>query len=333
MQYTLSQLAAIVSGELDGPAGLFIDHPAPLEEAGPGAITYAGNKLLEAARSSAAGVVLVPAGAPDLGRPVIRVANPRLAFIKVLAAFDPTPAAPVGVHPTAVVGATATLGDGVSIQARVVVEEGARIGDRVVLMPGVFVGCNAVIGDDTLIHPNVTVGARCQLGKRVIIQPGAVIGADGAGYEWDGEQHIKIPHIGIVVVEDDVEIGATTCIDRSTMGATRIGRGTKIDNQVQIAHNCTIGKHCLISGQTGLAGSTILGNRVMFAGRSGAAGHLTIGDGSVVMATAVVTKDLAPGSVVSGYPARPHREQLRLEAALRKVPDLLKTVGALQKGQ
>ena len=331
MHYTLSQLAAIVGGELADPVELVIDRPAPLEVAGPGSITYAGEKLLEAARNSAAGVVLVPAGAPDLGRPVIRVANPRLAFIKVLQAFDPTPAAPVGVHPTAVVGATATLGEGVSIGARVVVEEGARIGDRVILMPGVFVGRDAVIGDDVLIHPNVTVSARCQIGSRVIIQPGAVIGSDGFGYEWDGQQHVKIPHIGIVVVEDDVEIGAGTCIDRSTMDVARIGRGTKIDNLAHIGHNATIGEDCLLCGQIGLAGSTTIGNRVSMGGKSAAAGHLTIGDGCVVMGSGMVTKDVAPGTVVSGFPAQPHRDQLRLESALRKVPELLKTVAALTR--
>lgn len=332
MAYTLAQLAAIVGGDLQGPADQIISGAAPLEAAGPAAVAYAEKKFLEQARTSPAGVVLVPAGAPDLGRPVIRVANPRLAFVKVLQAFDPTPAAPAGIHPTAVVAAAAVIGAGVSIQARVVVDEGARIGDRVVLMPGVYVGRDAVIGADSLIHPNVTVGARVQIGQRCIAQAGAIIGSDGFGYEWDGERHVKIPHIGTVVLEDEVEIGAATCIDRGTSGVTRIRRGAKIDNLVQIGHNCDIGEHSILCGQTGLSGSTVVGRRAIFGGRAGSTGHVSVGEGTIVMGNAVVTKDWESGRVLSGYPAAPHREQLRLEAQLRKVPDLIKAVAELKQG-
>lgn len=328
----LDEIARLVGGKLDGPPDLVITGAAPVDQAGPGDITFAAEKrYFEAARTSAAACVIVPEDAPELERPTIRVASPRLAWAQVLEALAPKPQHPVGIHESAVVAEDARIGKNVSIQANVEVGPRAVIGDGVVLCPGVFVGADCVIGDGSLLYPNVTVMDRVTIGKSVIIHAGAVIGSDGFGYVTVNGTHRKVPHIGTVLIEDNVEIGANVTVDRGVCGATRIGRGTKIDNLVQIGHNVEIGEDCLVVAMSGIAGSARIGNRVTLAGQSGVAGHLTVGDGCVVAARGVVARDLAPNSFVSGFPARPHRENMRVIAATHKLPEALESLAALKR--
>jgi len=328
----LGEIARLVGGELHGPAELEITGAATVDRAGPQEITFAAEKrYLELARSSKAGCIIVAKDAPQLERPTLRVQNPRHAWATVLEALAPKREYPAGVHPSAAVAPDAKIGKDVCIQANVVIGEGSVIGDRVVLCPGVVIGAGCVIGDDSFLHPRVTVMDRVQIGKRVIIHPGAVIGSDGFGYVTINGKHRKVPHIGTVVIEDDVEIGANTTVDRGVCGATRIGRGTKIDNLVQVGHNVEIGEDCLVVAMAGLAGSAIVGDRVTIAGQAGVAGHLTVGDDSVIAARGLVARDLPPKSFVSGFPARPHRENMRVIAATQKLPEALESLSELSR--
>ena len=328
----LGEIARLVGGELHGPSDLEITGAATVDKAGPDEITFAAEKrYLDLARSSRAGCIIVPMDAPELDAPTLRVANPRLAWAMVLEALAPKKEEPAGVHETAVIGKGVTLGKNVSIQAYVVVGDGTVIGDGAVLCPGVVVGRDCVIGEGSYLHPRVTVLDRVQIGKRVIIHPGAVIGSDGFGYVTVGGKHRKVPHIGTVVIEDDVEIGANTTVDRGVCGATRIGRGTKIDNLVQVGHNVEVGEDCLIVSMAGIAGSSRLEDRVTLAGQSGVAGHLTVGHDSVVAARGLVARDLPPRSFVSGFPARPHRENMRVIAATQKLPEALEHLSQLRR--
>jgi UDP-3-O-[3-hydroxymyristoyl] glucosamine N-acyltransferase len=211
------------------------------------------------------------------------------------------------------------------------VEEGAVVGARTVLSAGVFVGRQAVIGEECYLHPNATVLERCRIGSRCILQAGAVIGSDGFGYVWDGQRHLKIPQLGIVRIEDDVEVGANTAIDRATLGETVIGRGTRIDNLVQIGHNVVVGEHSILCGQAGIAGSARLGRRVTLAGQVGVNDHVTIGDGSIATGQAGVTGNLAAGGIYSGMPAAPHREFLRRTALIARLPELARRVDEIER--
>src|SRR3954470_7577712 len=259
----------------------------------------------------------------DAGRPVLLVDNADLAVARVLQLFaPPVPRPAAGVDRAARVAATAQLGEGVAVGFNVYVGERTRIGARSVLHPGVYVGDDVVIGEDCELFPNVVVRERITLGDRVVIHAGAVLGSDGFGYRWDGTRHAKIPQIGTVVVEDDVEIGSCVCVDRAKFAATRVGRGTKIDNLVQVGHNADIGPHCLIIGQAGVAGSVTLGAGVVLAGQSAVKDHVKMGDRSILGACSGLLDDVEPGQMVSGIPALPHRQALREHAALRRLPDL-----------
>jgi UDP-3-O-[3-hydroxymyristoyl] glucosamine N-acyltransferase len=307
---------------------------AGIEEAAPGDLTFLGHAryrpALEETRASA---ILAPPGIPCPPRlAVVRVRDPYRALQLILQWFDPGPplVAP-GVHPTAVVHPSAELGEGVGIGPLAVVEAGARVGARTAVGAGCYVGEAAVLGEDCYLHPHAYVGRRCVLGDRVILQPAAVVGSDGFGYAFVEGRYRRIPQIGIVVIGDDVEIGANACIDRATLGATRVERGTKIDNLVQVAHNVAIAEDSALAAQSGVAGSTRLGKRVRLGGQAGVIGHIRVGDGAQVGAQAGVIGDVPPGVTVSGYPARPHREALRAEAALRRLPDLARRVRALEE--
>ncbi len=334
--YTLSQLAQRLDGQLVGPpagpaAEIHIRGAAGIDHAGAGDITFVDDpSKLSAAEKSQAAAVIVPAEIEKSTKPIIKVKNPRLAFAEVLGMFAPPISLPAGVHPTAIIGDEVSLGENVAIGPYVIIGKGTKIGEGAVIYPQTHVGENVNIGAGTLIHPRVTIGWGTEIGAGCILHSGVVLGADGFGFNWDGECHRKIPQIGRVVIEDDVEIGANTTIDRATTHITHIGRGTKIDDQVHIAHNVTMGENCIIAGKVGISGSVRLGNRVTLAGQVGVVDHVSIGDDAIVMARAAVFNDLPAGSVSSGTPAYPHREYLRVEAAVRKLPELLRQIRELK---
>jgi UDP-3-O-[3-hydroxymyristoyl] glucosamine N-acyltransferase len=327
VELTLQEIADLVGGRLDPKAdpNLLVRGVAALAEAGEGDLTFFGNaRYLPALKQSRGSAVLVPTDFTESVAPaLVRVENPSLAFSMVIARFAPEPIryAP-GIHPTAVVGAGVELGEGVSLQPYVVVEDGARIGSGTVVGSHGHIGKGAVVGSDCQFAPRVTVGHGCKVGNRVILHSGVVLGSDGFGFEFSGGRHVKIPQTGIVQVDDDVEIGANTTVDRARFGRTWIGAGTKIDNLVQIAHNVTIGKHCLLVSQAGISGSTQLGNYVTVAGQSGIVGHIQIGDAAVIAARSGVSKGVAAKEIVWGSPALPMREAKELNAWVRRLPKL-----------
>jgi UDP-3-O-[3-hydroxymyristoyl] glucosamine N-acyltransferase len=325
---TLRELADRLGCRLEGDGAIEISGVAGLESAGPGDLSFFANPEYAAAlETTRASAVILGERAPAPAVAALRSDNPYLAFAEALALFTSDEPTAGGVHPSSVIAPDAVLGADVSIGPFVAVGSGARIGDRAVLHPHVVIGRGAVVGADCILYPHVSVRERCIIGARVILQDGAVIGSDGYGFVSlaDGS-HRKIPQRAIVVLEDDVEIGANTTIDRPAVGETRIAAGTKIDNLVQIAHGVRVGAHSLLAAQVGIAGSTTLGDHVTLAGQVGVAGHITIGDHVVATAQTGIPNDVEPRSVVSGYPAIPNREWLKSSALVRRLPDLRRLV-------
>ncbi|MEN3185157.1 MAG: UDP-3-O-(3-hydroxymyristoyl)glucosamine N-acyltransferase [Atribacterota bacterium] len=265
------------------------------------------------------------------GKHCILVDNPRYTFTQLVPYFFGFPSFPVGVHPQAMVHSKAILKEGVSVGAFSVVEEGALIGERTVVYPQVYIGKDVVIGRECLIYPQVVIRERCVLGDRVILHSGVVIGADGFGYEWYQGRYVKIPHVGRVVIEDDVEIGANATIDRATLGTTRIGQGSKIDNLVTVAHNVSVGKHVVIAAQSGIAGSSQVGDRVVMGGQSGVVDHCDVPEGVQVAGRAVITSRVEKGSMVSGFPAQDHHKELRERALVRKLPEIWQRLKSIEE--
>jgi len=329
---TLDELAALVGGKVEGDGALRIRGISSLEEAGEGEITFLAElkhrARLEKTRASAA---IVPLNLPPFPRPLIRTPNPYLAYAKVQAFFQSREGHPRGVDPRAFVGQGVQIGRDVSIFPFVFVGDGCELGDRVTLYPGVCLGESVRVGEDSILYPNVVVMDRCLVGKRVILHPGTVIGSDGFGFARDGARYVKIPQVGIVVIEDDVEMGANCAVDRAAMGKTWIQRGVKVDNLVQIGHNVTVGEDTLLVAQVGIAGSTRIGNRVVLGGQVGVVGHVQIGDGVMIGAQAGVGQDADPGQILSGSPAFPHREWLRAQAAFRKLPEMKRALDELER--
>lgn len=329
---TLKELAEYLGGTVRGDETCRVNGLAPLEAAGADKVTFLANpKYASKVADTAAGAVLMAPGGDSYGRNVIEVANPYLAFAKLLTLFYVQAHRPRGVMPEACIGIGVSLGEDISIYPGAVVGDNVTLGDRCVIHPGTVIYDGVTIGDDTTIHANAVVRERCSIGSRCVIQPGAVIGSDGFGYAPDGSSYYPIPQIGIVVLEDEVEIGANTCIDRAALEVTLIRRGTKLDNLVQVAHNCQIGEDCMIVSQVGISGSTKIGKHVTLAGQVGVAGHLTIGDNVIVGAQSGVPGSLAANAVYSGTPVLPHKDWLKSMAVVANLPGLRKTVAALEK--
>ena len=300
-----------------------------LELAEPGHVTFADSDRYAALvrHSRAAAIIVGPQFPAVEGRTLIRMQDPRLAFVRVMYLFQslqPAVKPSMTIHRDALVAADAELGEGVTIREGAVIRSGAKIGAGTIIESGVHVGDGVILGEQCVIGPNVVIMHGSRIGNRVIMHGGTVIGADGFGYVWADGQYLKIPQLGNVIIEDDVELGANVCVDRATMGSTIIGRGTKVDNLVQIAHNDLIGEHVIMSGQVGLAGSVTVGNRAVFGGQAGVADHLTIGDDAKIGAGSGVIKDVRPGETVWWFPARPIKEIKRELAALALLPQLLK---------
>ena len=333
MTFTLYELAQACGGKLIGDPNAEVTGVASLSEAGPNDITFfADPRYVVQLRKTRAAAVFVPLDFAGSIQPAqIYVANPSRAFEQVVLKLAPKPLvfAP-GIHSTAVVDPSAKLGNGVSIQAHAVIEVGTRIGDNSVIGVGSYIGHESVIGESCLIYPNVTIRERTKIGARVIVHSGAVIGADGFGFETVDGRYQKLPQIGIVQIDDDVEIGANTTIDRARFGRTWIQAGVKIDNLVQIAHNVIIGKNSIIAAQTGISGSTRVGENVKMAGQVGVIGHLTIEDDTVIAAQSGISRDL-PGGAWFGSPAVPLQEAKRQIALIHRLQKLVDRIKAIEK--
>ncbi|PYJ54796.1 MAG: UDP-3-O-(3-hydroxymyristoyl)glucosamine N-acyltransferase [Verrucomicrobia bacterium] len=333
MTFTLQEVATTSGGELIGDPSLQITGAASLVEATAGEISFFGNrKYIGLLRKTRASAVFVPTDfAESIGAAQIRVANPTKAFEQVVLKFAPKPITfPPGIHPSAVVDPSARLGERVSVQPHAVIEAGTTIGDDTIIGAGSYIGHEIVMGSACLIYPLVTIRERSCIGSRVIIHSGSVIGADGFGFEMiDGRQQ-KIQQLGIVQIDDDVEIGANTTVDRARFGRTWIQQGVKIDNLVQIAHNVVIGKNSVIVAQTGISGSTRVGERVTIAGQVGIVGHVEIADGSIIAAQSGVSKSV-PGGVWFGYPAGPIDEIKQQIAWIRSLGKLFARVKEIEK--
>lgn len=318
--------------QLIGDAGVTISALAPIDNVTLGALVFAdGKDNLKRAEASEAAAILVSHSTESSTKPIIKVAHPFKAFIQLLNYFNPPTKLAGGVHPTAVIGDNVQLGENVYLGPYVVVESGSSIGNNSVLKSHVHVGHDVSIGNNTTIHPHVTIYDKSQVGSRVTIHASTVIGSDGFGYTFVDGEHLKMPHLGHVVIEDDVEIGANSAVDRATMGTTVVGQGTKVDNLVQIAHGVKLGKHNILCAFTGIAGSTTAGNYVIFAANVGVADHVRIDDRVVLGARAGVppNKHLKEGLVYFGAPARPKEEALQHELSLNRIPLIRKNIKKL----
>jgi UDP-3-O-[3-hydroxymyristoyl] glucosamine N-acyltransferase len=329
----LRDIAERLDCRLDGDGEIAIARIAGIEEAGPGDLTFFANpKYAAELRATKASAVILGERAEAAPCAMLRAAYPYYAFARAMEIFAPSADHPRGVHRLADVAPGATIDQTASIAAFVSVGDGATIGARTVVCPHVTIGAGAVIGDDCVIHARVSIRERVVLGCRVVVQDGAVLGSDGFGFAQrpDGAHH-KIPQVGGVVIEDDVEIGANTTIDRPAVGETRVGAGSKIDNLVQIAHGVKIGRDVLLAAQVGIAGSSTIDDRVTLAGQVGVAGHLTLGKGVIATAQTGIPNSVEAGSFISGYPAIPNRDWLKSSAVFRKLPELRKAVADLRK--
>lgn len=332
MQKTLKEIADIVNGELIGDGKIKISGLDSIDTAKNGDLTFADENHVTAAKNSAASAVIIPKNfTGEIPKNSIKAENPKFAFAKLMEIFKPQIEIPAGISDKAYIGKNVKISPSAKIMAFAYIDDGAEISDSAIIYPHTYIGQHAKIGAETIIYSSVTIREYCEIGKRCVIHSSAVIGADGFGFTTSNDVHTKVPQIGNVIVEDDVEIGAHVGIDRAAMGSTVIGHGTKIDNLVHIAHNCKIGANCLIVAQTGISGSTIVGDNVTFGGQTGTVGHIKIGGHSVYAARSGISKNMPEGFFGSGFPIQPHNEWLRTQAAIKKIPDLIQKIQQLEE--
>ena len=328
----LKEMAQILDGKLLGDPDADVVSVAPIDCAGEGVLAFAASeRYLKTAERSGASCLIVPKGFRVDGKNLIEVEDPRLALAKAMEVLYERKKVSPGIEEGAHVAETARVAPSSHIATFAYLGDEVRIGANTVVYPFVYIGARAEIGSDCVIHPNVTISSGVILGDRVVVHANAVLGSDGFGYAKDGVGHRKIPQVGTVVVEDDVEIGANTAIDRATMGRTRIGRGTKLDNLVHVAHNVTIGPNCLVVAQAGIAGSTEIEENVVIGGQAGLVHHIRIGSRTFIGAQAGVTRSFPADSTISGYPARDHNRSMKGYAALNRLPSLIKKVEKIGK--
>ena len=333
MQKTLKEIAALIDGEVVGNDSIVITGISGIEEAGEGDITFLSNpKYLPFIRKTRASAIITSKDIKTSPKPIIRTDNPSLAFAKIVSSIVPSELKhPKGIHPTVVLGKDVSLGRDVAVGPYTVIEDNVSVGDNTIIYTGCYVGLKTKIGNNTIIYSNVSIRERMSIGNRVVIQSGTVIGSDGFGFVTIDGKHCRIPQVGTVVIEDDVEIGANVTIDRARFDKTVIGRGTKIDNLVQIAHNVTVGQNCFIVAQVGISGSTTIGDNAILAGQVGIVGHIKIGDNSIVMAQSGVNRSVPSGATFWGYPARPQELAKRVNACVQNLPRLYNTITELKK--
>ncbi|MFH0838914.1 MAG: UDP-3-O-(3-hydroxymyristoyl)glucosamine N-acyltransferase [Candidatus Omnitrophota bacterium] len=329
----IGEIAKHISGEVIGDPSIVITGICGIKEAQEGDVTFLANaRYLPFLDQTKASCIITSMDVTSAVKPVIRTENPSLAFAKTISLFSPDALKhPKGIHSSALLGEAVKLGKNVAIGPYCIIEDGVCIGDGSIIYAGVYVGHGTTIGAHSLIYPHVTIREAVTIGSRVIIHSGTIIGSDGFGYVTIEGIHHKIPQIGVVIIEDDVEIGANVTIDRARFGKTQIGKGTKIDNLVQIAHNVVIGENSMIVAQVGISGSTSVGKRVTLAGQAGIGGHLQIGDDAIVAARAGVTKSISPNSCVSGFPAQPHDKAKKIHALTQRLPLMVKHLEELEE--
>ncbi|RJO64613.1 MAG: UDP-3-O-(3-hydroxymyristoyl)glucosamine N-acyltransferase [Candidatus Omnitrophota bacterium] len=333
MRKTLKEIADFVGGKVVGDETIAVTGVAGIQDAQAGEITFLANpKYLPFLERTRACAVITSTDTKSAKKPLILAENPSLAFVKAVSFIVPEEAVhPRGLHPTAVIGKDACIGKNVSVGPYAVIEDGVSIGENSVIYAHCYIGKDCRIGNAVLMYPNVSMRERVTVGNKVIIHGGAVIGSDGFGFVTVEGIHHKIPQVGTVIIEDDVEIGANVTIDRARFDKTVIGKGTKIDNLVHIAHNVIIGQNCFVVAQVGISGSTSVGNNSILAGQVGVVGHISIGDNCVVMAQAGVSKSIPDNTVSWGSPAKPEKIAKRLNAALANLPRLFGSVAELKR--
>ncbi len=330
--FSLERLAAEVGGTVRGDGTFLLTGVASLESAGKGDLTFLTNpRYAKKAATTGASVLLTEKEIPGFSKPCLLTSNPYLALAKIIGLFYPSAVPSQGAKTGSFVDATAKVHPHASISPGAFVSAGAVIGPRSILFPGVFIGENASIGEDCLLYSNTTVRENCVLGNRVILQPGAVVGSDGFGFARDGEKYVKIPQVGNAVLEDDVELGSNTCVDRAVLGSTRIGKGTKLDNLIQIGHNVVIGENTVMAALTGISGSTQIGNQVIMGGQVGIAGHLKIGDNVILHTRTGVMEDIPEKGNYFGSPSSEFSAEMKRVAASRQLPELIKRVRNLER--
>lgn len=330
----LEKIAKCVNGKIIGDKNISISQIAQVNKAKKGDITFIFDKkeLKKISKTQiSASCIILPEDIKTISIPKIIVKNPKLAFAKLVDMFYPSTLPDRGIHSTAIIGKEVKIGKNVSIGAYCVISDRVKINDNVTIYPQTFIGNEVEIGKNSIIYPQVVIYEKVKIGKEVIIHSGSVIGSDGFGYVKEGGKHHKIPQKGSVIIEDEVEIGACVTIDRATIEATIIGKGTKIDNLVQIGHNVRIGKNCIIVSQVGISGSVTIEDNVTLAGQAGVVDHVVIKENTTVAGRAVVTKDIGPDLIVSGFPAQPHQQEMKIKALVQKLPDLVKKIKELEK--